>query len=91
MGLFLIALWMTRHHLKRVFSAAIKGTHGETADEPMSYRTALIGLIFVFGSTSLFLSSGGDGVVEQLPLLPNLLRYFDSDYTDASGARIPSP
>ena len=45
---------MTRHHLKRVVFAAIRGRRGESTDEPMSYRAALIGLIFVFGTLLFF-------------------------------------
>ena len=54
LGLFLIALWMTRHHLKRVFSAAIRDKRGEATDEPMTYRAALVGLIIVFGGLLFF-------------------------------------
>ncbi|MFB3040825.1 MAG: DUF6785 family protein, partial [Candidatus Poribacteria bacterium] len=56
LGLFLIALWMTREHLRRVIAAGLNPrTNGiEGNDEPMSYRVALIGLIVGFGLILFF-------------------------------------
>jgi len=56
LGLFLIALWMTRRHLRRVIAAGLNPrTNGiEGNDEPMSYRVALIGLIVGFGLILFF-------------------------------------
>ncbi|MCZ6678582.1 MAG: hypothetical protein O7E52_15205 [Candidatus Poribacteria bacterium] len=59
LGLFLIALWITRRHLSRILTATIKGKRQEAADEPMSYRTALIGLILSFGLILFFCHRAG--------------------------------
>jgi len=58
LGLLVIALWLTRKHLKNVFIEAFRfgeRTPGETSaqNEPMSPRTALIG--FVLGLSFLVL------------------------------------
>ena len=59
MGLFVIALWLTRKHLKGVFVEAWGGrvnTQERTPakTEPMSSRTALIGLILGFSFLAVF-------------------------------------
>ncbi|MBI1928898.1 hypothetical protein HYR99_32215 [Candidatus Poribacteria bacterium] len=58
LGLFLIALWVTRHHLRHVIAAGIKG-HREADDEPMSYRAAFIGGILALGLILFFCHRAG--------------------------------
>jgi len=43
-GLFFVAVWLSRKHLKEVMKS-IFGHENADADEPMKYRTALIGII----------------------------------------------
>ncbi len=50
-GLCAIALWMGRRHLREALAQAIRGGRGP--DEPMSYRTAFLGLLA--GSVGLML------------------------------------
>ncbi|MEK7399186.1 MAG: DUF6785 family protein [Candidatus Poribacteria bacterium] len=49
-----LALWLGRSHIINVLKIAWKGKSAETADEPMSYRTALLGIILGFGLLIFF-------------------------------------
>jgi hypothetical protein len=64
LGLFLIALWLTRKHLKGIFVEAFRpGANAQERrdlqKEPMSSRTALIGFILGFSFLVLFCVAGG--------------------------------
>ena len=63
LGLFLIALWLTRRHLKGVFAQAfrpsMKSPENRAPPEPMSYRTAIIGFILGLAFMVLFCMAGG--------------------------------
>ena len=53
-GLCVLAIWVTRRHLRRVFIEILRGDPGvvdgitTSANEPISYRTATIGLLIGF-------------------------------------------
>ena len=64
LGLFLIALWLTRKHLKGVFIQTLrlglnKSKRHDFSKEPMSSRAALIGLILGLSFLILFCMAGG--------------------------------
>ncbi len=63
LGLFLIALWLTRRHLKGVFAQAfrpnMKSPDNRAPPEPMSYRTAIMGFILGLAFMVLFCMAGG--------------------------------
>jgi len=64
LGLFLIALWLTRKHLKSIFIQAFRlGVNTQERHdgqrEPMSSRTALIGFILGSSFLVLFCVAGG--------------------------------
>jgi len=64
LGLFFIAIWLTRRHLLDVFrqalSSPLKPPRGlEPHTEPMRYRTALLGFILGFSFLVLFCMAGG--------------------------------
>lgn len=68
LGLFLIAIWLTRRHLKEVIAQAFKfqgkaqkgkELYSDSETEPMSYRIALIGLILGVAFLVLFCIAGG--------------------------------
>jgi hypothetical protein len=67
-GLFLIAMWITREHLRKVFAAALGHARsglanpdqaGQDNDEPMSYRAALISLTAAFAGILFFCHRAG--------------------------------
>ncbi len=73
------AFWSARGHLRRVFQKAFRrGSTGEAdrgneiddSDEPLSYRTAVLGLIASFCGLVLFVVCGG------LPWLPATLFFL---------------
>ena len=47
-GVLLMALWSARHHLRRVFQQAWSANGESASNEPMTYRTAVLGLIIGF-------------------------------------------
>lgn len=64
LALFVIALWLTRRHLRDVFIKAFQfGARASkvttTKDEPMSSRTALIGLVLGLAALVLFCMACG--------------------------------
>ncbi|MCZ6679649.1 MAG: hypothetical protein O7E52_20665 [Candidatus Poribacteria bacterium] len=61
--LFLIAMWVTRKHLASVFRTAFSQTSSADADEPMRYRTALVGLVGGFLFMTIFCSQAGMSMV----------------------------
>jgi hypothetical protein len=76
LGLFLIALWLTRRHLKSVFMQVFQSNTSEKHDlskEPMSPRTALTGFIFGFSFLVLFCMAGGMSFWIALPFFALLV------------------
>ncbi len=64
LGLFVIALWLTRKHLKGAFAEALRfrvktQQRSLVKTEPMSYRTALIGLILGLSFLAVFCIAAG--------------------------------
>ena len=57
-ALFFIAVWMGRHHLARIFNAFFSRSpheHGsDDTDEPLRYRTAVLGLVCGFAFLVFF-------------------------------------
>ena len=52
-GLFVMSIWLTRAHLKKVFRKVLGlKTDLDDSDEPIRYRTAVLGIIA--RSTSIF-------------------------------------
>jgi hypothetical protein len=65
-GLFFLALWLSRSHLKIVLKCVFRrGT--EDADEPMRYRTAAIGIIVGMTLLTLFCYRAGMSLAIILP------------------------
>ena len=62
-GLLIIALWLSRRHLRNIYVQAFRSGAKELEmpdrREPMSYRTALMGLILGLAFLVLFLMAGG--------------------------------
>ena len=78
LGLFLIALWLTRKHLKNVFIQSFRGgaktSEGrDFSKEPMSPRTALIGLTLGLSFLILFCMAGGMSFWIALPFFALLI------------------
>ena len=61
--LFFIAIWATRKHLVFAFRTAFSATSSADADEPMRYRTALIGLAGGFLFMAIFSAQAGMSLV----------------------------
>ncbi len=64
LGLFIIALWLTRKHLRSVFTRAfrpgVKPSAGSgVPKEPMSYRTAITGFVLGLALLVVFCMAGG--------------------------------
>jgi hypothetical protein len=64
LGLLIIALWLTRRHLKSVFAQALRpgGRSSKRSDiskEPMSYRTAITGFVMGLVFLVVFCMVGG--------------------------------
>jgi hypothetical protein len=56
----LFAFWGARRHLRDVFRKALgRAPHVSDSDEPLSYRTAVIGFLLSFAGLVLFVSRGG--------------------------------
>ena len=59
-GLFLIAMWLSRRHLARVLTSAFGGRERvDDSDEPMGYRMAVIGLLTGILGLMLFCHQAG--------------------------------
>ncbi len=73
LGLFLWTLWTARHHLRDVWEKATGGPRAHLLDdsgELMSYRAALLGLLFSYGGISLWMYLASvPGVLTALSLL----------------------
>lgn len=61
-ALALIALWMSRRHIARALKRALGAGDIDDSDEPMSYRTAVIGVILGFSFIVFFCYRGGMSV-----------------------------
>jgi len=60
LGLCLIALWMSRRHLTQAFISAFRGRKTvDESEEPMTYRTAIIGLVVSMGCLTAFCHQAG--------------------------------
>ena len=58
-GLCVIALWVSRSHLKQVFRELLRGPTADESNEPMRYRSALLGIaIGMAFITALCLKTG---------------------------------
>ena len=55
-GLCLLAVWVTRHHIRRIFIAVVRG---DRVDEPIGYRTAMLGLLIGFITLIVFSLKAG--------------------------------
>jgi len=78
LGLFLIALWLTRKHLKNVFIQTFRpglntSERSDSSKEPMSPRTALIGLVLGLSFLILFCVAGGMSFWIALPFFALLI------------------
>ncbi len=59
-GLCVLAIWMTRRHLQRVFIDLFRGgSYAPSSGEPISYRTAVLGLLFGFALLIAFSLKAG--------------------------------
>lgn len=65
-GLFFVALWLSREHLKMVVRCIFR-VRPEDADEPMRYRTAAIGIIAGMTFLILFCYRAGMSLLIILP------------------------
>ena len=62
-GLCIIALWVSRDHLKQVLKRVIKRSAGiDDSQEPIEYRTAVLGIILASASVILFAFKAGMSV-----------------------------
>jgi len=60
LGLCVLALWMSRKHLKTVFTKVFRGSSSvDDSTEPMSYRAAFLGMIVGLGFVLFFCSKAG--------------------------------
>jgi len=59
LGLFVIAIWLTRRHLGAVFRSALSSEKLASDTEPMRHRSALIGFIAGLVALTLFCMMGG--------------------------------
>ena len=90
LGLLLIALWLTRKHLKDVFKQSFRGgaktSEGrDFSKEPMSPRTALIGITLGLSFLILFCMAGGMSFWIALPFFCSVDRFCDDRLADARG------
>jgi len=58
-GIFLIALWMSRKHISNIFRKLFSGGDLDDSDEPMSYRVAIIALVLGLTFLTLFCYKAG--------------------------------
>ena len=59
-GFFIVALWVTRRHLKQAFIKIIgKSSYPDDSEEPFSYKTAAFGIIFGMAFMIFFSIKGG--------------------------------
>lgn len=58
-GIFLIALWMSRKHISNIFRKLFRGGELDDSDEPMSYRVAIIALASGLTFLTLFCYKAG--------------------------------
>ena len=70
----ILILWVSRPHLKTVFTMALKST--TPTNEPFQYRTALLGILIGTYGSRLYFSAGGyvcrDSPRLSMPLLPDV-------------------
>ena len=65
-GLFLIAIWMARRHIAQIIRVAFSWRaerNAQDTDEPIRYKTALLGLFLGMGFITLFCLKGGMSLV----------------------------
>ena len=72
-ALLLFAVWLGRRHFKAVIVQVLKGTEVKDPDEPMTYRSAVLGIILGFVLLITFCSYIGMSV---WVLVPFFLLYF---------------
>ncbi len=65
-GLFFVAIWLSRSHLKMVLKCVFRGGP-EDADEPIRYRTAVIGIVIGMILITLFCYRAGMSLAITLP------------------------
>ena len=65
-GLFFVALWLSRGHLRTVVKCIFRGGT-EDADEPLRYRTAAVGIIMGMTLLTLFCLRAGMSLAIILP------------------------
>jgi hypothetical protein len=71
------ALWIARGHLARAFRIACSGRSGrEDADEPITYRAALVGAVVSFASMVYFTWAAGCRVFVGAAIVAGILGYY---------------
>ncbi len=66
-GLFFVAIWLSRSHLKVVIKCIFRRRGPEDLDEPLRYRTAAIGIIIGMTLLTLFCYTAGMSLLIIIP------------------------
>ena len=66
-GLFFVAVWLSRSHLKVVMKCIFRRGRSEDLDEPIRYRTAVIGIVIGMVFLTLFCYQAGMSLLIILP------------------------